>query len=198
MDASRYEGHTPEPWEAYDPCFGTCPIGGMPCTPEGCFENHPVGEIAVSGPPTYDEGELLLLNPADARLIADAPAILAARDRLAAELAASQAECERLTRERAAFGESAGAEIDRLVAALAARKAECERLRGERNELIVVGNVKAVVAAHQAGELTEKEAANAVSGRDVWSYREMAKLTIREGLDAAATLAPPPGEGGGA
>jgi hypothetical protein len=63
---------TPAPWEAYDPCYGTCEWGAMPCTPNGCPENHPVGVRCVAGPPGID-GDIELENEADARLISAAP-----------------------------------------------------------------------------------------------------------------------------
>lgn len=69
---------TPGPWEVYDPCYGTCPIGGMPCTPEGCHESHPVGDRAVSGPLSADGGHIELMEVADAHLIAASPDLLAA------------------------------------------------------------------------------------------------------------------------
>lgn len=80
---------TPGPWYVYDPCYGTCPIGGMPCSPEGCMENHPVGERRVAGPEGAYGDDIELMRVEDARLIAAAPDLLDALQLLLAEVVGS-------------------------------------------------------------------------------------------------------------
>ena len=63
-----------EPWETYDPQDGGCPG----CYYDGCPEDHPVGEVCVSGPEWDEDMPGRLRNPRHARLIAAAPDMLAA------------------------------------------------------------------------------------------------------------------------
>lgn len=49
-EAERGATEKPKEWKAIDPCYGACSSLSMPCTPEGCPENHPVGRRVLVGP----------------------------------------------------------------------------------------------------------------------------------------------------
>lgn len=102
------KNHTPGPWSVYDPCYGACPVGAMPCTPDGCHENHPVGMRAVRGPSSSDGGDIEFMSEADASLVATAPDLLEMLEEILADREAWQIGKDTRDRARRAIAKAKG------------------------------------------------------------------------------------------
>lgn len=88
-------------WEAVDPCYGICPIGSMPCTPEGCPENHPVGRRVLVGPRALEvdaDGCVEFESESETLLLAAAPQLLAACEHALSMLDPFQYDVEPITK----------------------------------------------------------------------------------------------------
>lgn len=116
LDLTRYEGHTPGPWSVYD---------------QGVDDGPEYGAHIQSADPMYDWVVQDITNRADARLIADAPLLLAEVKRLRDEnktFRAAQKSCEDCDAPTAAQVEALRQSHARLLAAIntSAVKAPCK------------------------------------------------------------------------